>query len=60
MPKQVDYDESKSSELIHEIYKSYYLVNIVDNNFINGDIFEIFEQLIANDGGESESSTTSV
>ena len=53
-------DESKSSELIHEIYKSYYLVNIVDNNFINGDIFEIFEQLIANDGGESESSTTSV
>ena len=33
-------EESRSSELIHEIHNTYYLVNVVDHDFINGDIFD--------------------
>lgn len=36
-------DESRSAELIHEIHDTYFLVSIVDNNFVNGEIWDIFE-----------------
>ena len=38
-------EDSPSFELIDEICDTYYLVNIVDNDFIGGDIFAPFEQL---------------
>ena len=34
---------SVSYKLIKEIHDSYYLVNIVDNDYVNGNIFEIFD-----------------
>jgi len=34
--------DSKSCEIIKEVENTYYLVNIVDNNFVSGNIFEIF------------------
>ncbi|CAM9209721.1 unnamed protein product [Ectocarpus sp. 6 AP-2014] len=37
-------DESKSAELLHDIHDSYYLVAVVDNNFIDGNLWEIFSQ----------------
>jgi methylenetetrahydrofolate reductase (NADPH) len=41
------YEEgSESRNLINQIINTYYLVNIVDNNYINGDIFAIFNYLI--------------
>lgn len=36
-------DESESSALLHEIHDTYFLVSVVDNDFINGDIWQIFE-----------------
>ncbi|DBA03625.1 TPA: hypothetical protein N0F65_006804 [Lagenidium giganteum] len=36
-------DESKAAELIHEIHDSYFLVSIVDNDFVNGNIWDIFD-----------------
>ncbi|CAM9308538.1 unnamed protein product [Ectocarpus sp. 12 AP-2014] len=37
-------DESKSAELLHDIHDSYYLVAVVDNNFVDGNLWEIFSQ----------------
>lgn len=34
-------DESKSAELLHDIHDSYYLVAVVDNNFIDGNLWEV-------------------
>ena len=42
-------DESLSFELMHHVHDTYMLVNVVDNNFQNGDLFAIFDQLV---GGE--------
>jgi len=40
------YDEgTKSRQVIDELANTYLLVNIVDNNFISGNIFAIFEEL---------------
>ena len=36
---------SASHSLIREIHDSYYLMNIVENNFVNGDIFHLFKGL---------------
>jgi methylenetetrahydrofolate reductase (NADPH) len=36
-------DESKASELIHDIHDNYFLVSIVENNFVNGNIWDIFD-----------------
>jgi len=33
-------EKSDSYNLLHQIHDSYYLVNIVDNNFINGDMIK--------------------
>jgi methylenetetrahydrofolate reductase (NADPH) len=32
--------QSESYELIKEIYDTYYLVNVVDNDFVDGDILK--------------------
>ena len=32
--------ESESYKLLNEVYETYYLVNIVDNNFVDGDILK--------------------
>ena len=50
-------EESRSSELIHEIHNTYYLVNVVDHNFIDGDIFEIFD-VISSKFSETSSDTS--
>ncbi|CAN0359191.1 unnamed protein product, partial [Hapterophycus canaliculatus] len=34
-------DESRSAELLHEVHDSYYLVAVVDNDFIDGNIWEV-------------------
>ena len=41
------YEEGSASRaLIDEIQSTYYLVNIVDNDFVNGDVFAIFRDVI--------------
>ena len=40
------YDEdSESYELIHKIHDNYFLVNLVDNDFVAGDLFSVFRDL---------------
>ena len=38
-------EESTSRRLIEEIHDSYWLLNLVENDYINGDIFAIFRDL---------------
>jgi len=38
-------EESPSRVLLEDIINSYFLVNIVDNNYIDGDIFQIFTEV---------------
>jgi methylenetetrahydrofolate reductase (NADPH) len=38
---------SDSNALCHRIYSSYFLVNIVDNDYVNGDIFAFVDRLSA-------------
>ena len=41
-------DESLSFELLHRVHDSYFLVNIVDNDFVgDNDLFGLFERIIA-------------
>jgi len=35
-----------SNKLIHEIHDNYFLVNIVDNNFVNGNIFDVLNEVM--------------
>jgi len=37
--------DSESREVIQNIYDNYYLVNVVDNDFVKGNLFEIFEKI---------------
>jgi len=39
-------DDTPSYELLHDMHDKYFLVNIVDNDFIDGDIFDLFDKLI--------------
>jgi methylenetetrahydrofolate reductase (NADPH) len=39
--------ESPSWKLIQEIHDSYYLVNVVDNDYVGGDIFTVFQKIMA-------------
>ena len=40
---QIYETDSESYQLLNHIYDTYYLVYIIDNDYINSDIFEIFE-----------------
>ncbi|CAK9102743.1 Methylenetetrahydrofolate reductase [Durusdinium trenchii] len=41
------YDEdSPSADLLHDMHDEYFLVNIVDNDFVNGNIFDLFDKLV--------------
>lgn len=42
-------EDSVSAGLIHTIYDDYFLVNIVDNDFVNGDLFSLFECIYNNE-----------
>ena len=45
------YDEGTASrQLLDEFYESYWLLNLVENDYINGDIFAIFRKLGVLDG----------
>jgi len=37
--------ESESRNLILNVYENYFLVNVVDNDFINGNIFDLFDKI---------------
>lgn len=39
-------DDSDSADLLHSIHDSYWLVNIVDNDFLGGDVFGVFEDAL--------------
>ncbi|CAI2359750.1 unnamed protein product [Moneuplotes crassus] len=39
--------ESKTSEVLTSLHDNYYLVNIVDNDFVNGDLQEVIEKFIS-------------
>jgi len=42
------YDEdSPARKLIQQIHDTFFLVNVVDNNYIDGDIFKIFDEVLA-------------
>ncbi|CAN0144090.1 unnamed protein product [Ascophyllum nodosum] len=43
-------DESRSAELLYGIHDSYYLVAVVDNDFIDGNLWEIFDEKLMNEG----------
>ena len=36
-------DDSRAADVLHEIHDTYFLINVVDNDFIQGDIFAVFE-----------------
>lgn len=44
--RQVYEPGSPSYILVGEIYETYFLVNLVDNDFVKGDIFAVFDKLI--------------
>eukprot|EP00941_MAST-03F_sp_MAST-3F-sp1_P004166 g4166.t1 len=48
---QIYPEESTSSDLIYNIYDNYFLVNIVDNDFVQGDLFSVFDCLKEEDTG---------
>jgi methylenetetrahydrofolate reductase (NADPH) len=39
-------DNSESAEVIQEIHDTYFLVNVVDNDYVNGDMFAFFQKLL--------------
>ena len=39
-------EESPSYETLEEIHDTYYLINVVDNDFVSGDIFSLFRQVV--------------
>lgn len=53
------YDEdSASHSLIHSIHDSYFLINVVDHDFVNGNLLDFFENLptiVAEDAGVDKS-----
>lgn len=40
-------EDSSSYNLLYDMHDEYFLVNIVDNDFIDGNIFDLFDQLVA-------------
>jgi len=46
-------ENSTGYKLISQIRDTYYLVNVVDNDFIHGDLFQIFDSILADSNGRS-------
>jgi hypothetical protein len=42
-----DEEDAVSKKIINEIHDTYYLVNIVDNNYVSGDIYAVFDHVLA-------------
>ena len=40
-------DDSAAADVLHEIHDAYYLINVVDDNFIDGNIFQLFDDAAA-------------
>ncbi len=41
------YEEgSEAADLIQRVHDEYFLVNLVDNDFVSGDIFRVFEEAL--------------
>eukprot|EP01034_Spumella_vulgaris_P022768 gene22768-28930_t len=60
-------DETESSALLYDIYETFFLVAIIDNDYIDSDLFRYFEEIIiadrldaANQGRTDESEDGSV
>ncbi|KNC53226.1 methylenetetrahydrofolate reductase [Thecamonas trahens ATCC 50062] len=47
--KRLYADGSPSAALIQSVHDNYYLINIVDNDYVNGDIFAVFRELLTPD-----------
>jgi methylenetetrahydrofolate reductase (NADPH) len=43
-------DETESSSLLYHINETYYLVALVDNDFIDSKLYDLFEEIISNEG----------
>jgi len=41
-------DKTHSRKLIETVVETYFLVNVVDNDYVNGDIFAVFDQIARN------------
>jgi methylenetetrahydrofolate reductase (NADPH) len=39
-------EESEAYEILYDIHDSVFLVNVVDNDYINGDIFQVFDRAL--------------
>lgn len=51
-------DDSTAADVIHDIHDSYYLIHLVDNDFIAGDVFAVFADALSRlsgGGGEAAS-----
>ncbi|CAM9420135.1 unnamed protein product [Phaeothamnion confervicola] len=42
-------DETKSSALLHAVHDAYFLVAIIDNDYVAGGLWDIFEEIVAKD-----------
>lgn len=42
-------DESRSSELIHQIHDTYFLVAIIDNDYMADNLWSLFEEIMGAD-----------
>jgi len=49
--------DSTSYAVIQEIHDTYYLVNVVDNDYVNGDMFAFFNQFVSGTAAETEKGT---
>jgi len=52
--KAIYESSSNSASLIQDIHDTFYLVNLVDNDYINGDIFGFFDRVMQHDGKKEE------
>lgn len=43
-------DDTDGVKLIEQIHDTFFLVSIVDNNFVSGDIFKVFESILSHNG----------
>ena len=44
--QEIRAEQEDLQKLLQEVHNSFYLVNVVDNDFINGDLMAIFDEVI--------------